>query len=274
MISCKDYYNLKIEELRKVVSQLKKKPKLCVIQFGNDESANSYIRGKINDCNKVNIAIECIHIRDYENVYEDYIITLIERLNKDEDVDAIIIEKPIPAKYNENELRKHITPSKDVDGFSVNSVFNPCTPKGIIDYLSYNNYDFGKVACIIGRSETVGKPLARMLVDKNATVITCHSKTKKHDLVHLISNSDIVFTCIDKIEYFKNIFYSYQDIIDVGIGISQNDGKLHGNIEHHVIDVFKNRKDKYTIGGVGGVGLLTRIALLENVIESSKIKSI
>lgn len=272
MISCKDYYEKKKDELKEQISEIEKKPKLCVIQFGNDESTNSYIREKKKDCENVGILFNHICFENYENINEDYVISLIEKLNNDDFVDGIIIERPIPQKYNIENLKECISPQKDVDGLNRNSKFTPCTPKGIIDYLKYNNYKFiGKTACIIGRSDTVGKPLADLLLKENSTIITCHSYTTRFELMKLLRLSHIVFTCIDKIEYFDNIFLSYQDVIDFGLGRGE-DGKLHGNIQQYIVDILKRRNHKFTISGVGGTGLLTRIALLENLIQSSSNK--
>ena len=273
MVSCKDYVEIQKQLLKEKISTFERKPKLCVVQIGNDPASNSYIKGKRKDCEEVGVIFNHLHIANYEDVSQVVLMDMISTINADHTTDGIIIQLPIPDKYNIEELQKCISPDKDVDGFRIDSCFKPCTPKGVIELLKYNKYDFsGKIACVVGRSDIVGKPLAEMLTNLDATVILCHSKTSKEQLTKLISASDIVFTCINQIEYFNSSdFYSWQDIIDIGLGRGV-DGKLHGNIEGKSVEILKERNyGHFVISGTGNTGLLTRESLLENTVEACEL---
>ena len=274
MISCKEYVEIKKKEFKEKVLTFSKKPCLCVIQIGNNAASNSYIKGKINDCKEIDIDI--LHIQIDENEKTEYeLIDMLKDINRDNEINGIIIQLPVPDKYDVEKLQQCISPEKDVDGFRRDSCFEPCTPKGVIDWLKYNNYEFsGKTACVIGRSEIVGKPLAKMLTDLNCTVTLCHSKTSELQLLDIVTYSDIVFTCIDKIEYFnRRPFNNEQDIIDIGLGKGQ-DGKLHGNISKEYLELLKESTyDRILISGIGNTGLLTRLALLENVIKAYELNN-
>ena len=273
MITCKEYVEIKKEQLKERIKTLSRKPKLCVVQIGNNPASNSYIKGKKKDCEDTGVIFNHLHIENYEEVSQVVLMDMIRTINADPTTDGIIIQLPIPDKYDVEELQTCISPDKDVDGFRKDSYFNPCTPQGVIDWLKYNNYDFeGKTACVIGRSEIVGKPLARLLTDLDVTTVLCHSKTPKVKLTKLMADSDIVFTCINQIEYFKHYdFYSWQDVIDIGLGRGE-DGKLHGNIAGDSVDKLKESNYGHLIvSGVGSVGLLTRCSLTENVVYACEL---
>ena len=265
MISCKEYVALRKEELKEQVAEFKRPPKLCVIQIGEDSASNSYIKGKQRDCEELGILCEHIHIKDYAYFSGLELYSLIYRLNKDNSVDGIIVQLPIPVKYNVNLVQKMISREKDVDGFRKESDFTPCTPKGIMDYLDYNEVDIaGKECVVIGRSEIVGKPLVNLLIDRGATVISCNSKTR--DLKPFTMFSDIVISAIGKANYFDDYDFCTefkgQILIDVGINRDEN-GKLCG-------DITERAKENAVLATPvpNGVGLLTRLALMENIIEA------
>lgn len=266
MYTCKEYVEIKKRELYQKIRILEENPKLVVIQIGDNPSSNSYIKGKKKDCEEVRINFELVKLPD--DITNEELRTIIIKYNIDESVNGIILQLPVPKHIKVKEIQRLIDPIKDVDGFNSTSKFKPCTPLGIINYLKYNNYNFSsKVACVIGRSDIVGKPLAEMLLNENCTVIQCHSKTNSSNLNYLLNESDIVFTCIDKIEYFKTEFNSNQDIIDIGLGIG-NDGKLHGNIEHNYLEYLKKHSNGLIISGKGNTGLLTRLELLNNIYQA------
>ena len=269
MVSCKEYVAIKKEELKEKIKTFARPPKLCVIQVGDNPASNSYIKGKRKDAEEV--GIEFVHIKLPEEVEQgqlEHQVQLQSCIN-----DGVIVQLPLPKHIDVERITKLIPANKDVDGFRSDSCFKPCTPKGIIDWLEYNEYEFeGKTACVIGRSNILGKPLAEMLTDCNATVILCHSKTTKKQLDKLISDSDIVFTCIDKIEHFTyEDFYSWQDIVDVGLGRGK-DGKLHGNIEEKSLDKIREKNYGHIIiSGKGNTGLTTRLSLVENTVEAYEL---
>ncbi len=265
MISCKEYVKNRKEQLIKEIAPLKIKPKLCVIQIGDDIASNAYIKGKIKDCNEVGIECEHIHIVDYEKFSQDDLLELIVENNNNCLVDGIIVQLPIPDKYNVEVVSNAISKEKDIDGFRKNSLFLPCTPKGIVDWIEANNIKLdGKDVCIVGRSKIVGKPLANILTDKNATVTLCHSYTKQ--LRMKTSNADIVICAIGKAKMFDSSYFCRNTlIIDVGINRDAN-GKLCGDVDAD--SVQKNNKNCYVTPVPGGVGLLTRLALLENTMAA------
>lgn len=266
-ISCKEYAaNLK-EELKELCEKSPRQRCLTVIQIGDDAASNSYVNGKRKDCEYVGIKFNHVHITDYKNLDESDLCQIIKELDKSEEVDGIIIQLPIPDKYNVKTLQQFISPEKDVDGFRRDSLYNPCTPHGIIDWLEANDIDLrGKLVTVIGRSEIVGKPLVNMLIDKGATVISCNSKTQKDYMGSFMAMSDIVVSAIGKP---KNFDYTWFDdetiIIDVGINRDE-DGKLCGDIDKEDVDNFFGELC-YVTPVPGGVGLLTRVTLLKNVMR-------
>lgn len=267
MVSCKVYAQLRKEELKKTVATFERKPKLCVIQTGDDAASNTYVKGKARDANEIGIEFYHLHIKDVNKFSQNELQSLIKGLNEDSEIDGIIIQLPLPNKYNIEELQKCIDPSKDVDGFRKDSMFTSCTPKGIMNYLEYNNINLtGKVCTVIGRSNIVGKPLVNLLIDEGATVISCNSKTK--DIMKYTKQSDVVISAIGKANYFdENYFSDEQILIDVGINRDKN-GKLCG-------DICEDAKwNAYLATPVpNGVGLLTRLSLMENVIKAYEINN-
>ena len=272
MITCKEYTDLKKKELKKYIEEHDLQPTLVVIQVGDRPESNSYIRGKMRDCEEV--GIECRLEKLVDDISEIDLIKVIRYMNVCDDIHSIIVQLPLPNHIDVKKVQETILPCKDVDGFNSGSPFDPCTPLGVIDYLKYIGYEFeGRDALVIGRSDIVGKPLARMLTDLDCTVTLAHSKTDITSLYHQSHNSDIVFTCIDKIEYFSSqLLYNGADLIDIGLGIGE-DGKLHGNLHEDARTFIKNwYPDNIYISGTGGVGLLTRLALLENIVKACEMQ--
>ena len=178
MISCKEYTELRKQELKEKVATFTKKPCLCVIQIGDNAASDSYIRSKANSCKEVDIDMLHIHIDENEKT-ERELISMLKDIDRNSEINGIIIQLPIPDKYNVEKLQQCISPEKDVDGFRRDSCFEPCTPKGITNWLEYNNYNLeGKNVTVIGLSKIVGKPLVNMLIDRGATVTCCNSKNE------------------------------------------------------------------------------------------------
>lgn len=266
-ISCKEYAaNLK-EKLRESCEKLSRKPCLTVIQIGDDKASNSYVNGKRKDCEYVGIKFNHVHITDYENLDESDLCQIIKELDNSKEVDGIIIQLPIPDKYNVKILQQFISPEKDVDGFRRDSLHNPCTPQGIIDWLGTNEIELrGELVTVLGRSEIVGKPLVNMLIDKGATVINCNSKILKGDMKKFMKMSDIVISAIGKPKKFDSDWLlPCTIIIDVGINRDEY-GKLCGDINRE--EVEGHYESCYVTPVPGGVGLLTRVTLLKNVMNS------
>ena len=265
MVSCREYAEIKLEELQKKVESFDRKPKLCVIQTGNDKASDSYINSKRKACEEVGIEFCHVHIEDHWHLSEENFIKIINMKNTDNSIDGIIIQLPIPEKYDIDKLQKYISPDKDVDGFRKDSYFTSCTPKGIIDWLNYNNYDFsGKNITVIGRSNIVGKPLVNLLIDRGATVTCCNSKTK-----YLISHTygaDMIISAVGKPKLFGYSYFNNPEIIiDVGISRYYNN-KLCGDIDTYGFD--EHLKNTYVTPVPGGVGKLTVCSLLDNVYKA------
>ena len=268
MISCKDYAALKKEELKtKIDEHIIIRPYLAVIQIGDDPASNSYIKGKQRDCEEVGIFFS--HYRFSSDISHDELKEFISDLNEDPIYNGIILQLPVPSHIDVKDIQRLIDPAKDVDGFNPDSSLQPCTPLGVINYLKFNGYHFrGKNACVIGRSDIVGKPLAKMLLDLDCTVTVCHSKS---DLRSVLPCQDIIFTCINQIEFFDETYFApYQDVIDIGLG-KGTDGKLHGNLTEAAYlqqKEYTGTNNSVVISGTGGVGLLTRLELLNNTYKA------
>lgn len=283
VLSEKIYSNIKEE-----VDKLNRKPRLVVISVGNDSASQVYIRNKKKACEKVGMTFEHIQIDNskFKGMKETMMQVLamqIQTLNEDEEVDGILIQKPMLGleKDDENLITSLIDPMKDVDGFSPaniselyegNNDMISCTPQGIIDLLDSENIEIeGKEAVIIGRSTIVGKPLALALLNRNATVTICHSKTE--NLKEVTRRADILISAVGKA---KMIDFSYignkcRVIIDVGMNRDEN-GKLCGDVDFKDVENshFNTYYTTYITPVPGGVGPMTVASLIQNVLYCYK----
>lgn len=268
IVSCKDYVEIKKKELKEEIKHLDKKPVLAVIKIDDDQASNSYIKGKQKDCDE--IGIEMRHVNIYSNTTEQKEVECVITDIANSDADGIIIQLPIPGKYNLERLQNLIPPEKDVDGFRRDSCFKPCTPKGIIDWMEYNAFEFkGKDCCVLGRSRIVGLPLTNMLIEKGATVTCCNSTTPS--TWYYTRHADYVFSAVGVPNYFD--FSDFQDfcelVVDIGINRDEN-GKLCGDVNNAGFESSLN--DTYVTPVPGGVGLLTRLTLMQNVVDAYKVQ--
>lgn len=265
MVSCLEYVEIRKEELKKELSEMIKKPKLMVVQIGNDKASSSYINSKRKFCDETGLDFKHVHIENYEDISENEVLSKILEESLDWAIDGIILQLPIPDKYNLERLQKIIYFDKDVDGFRKGSNFTPCTPKGIMDWLDYNNYDLeGKNVTVIGRSKIVGKPLVNLLIDRGATVTCCNSKTK--DLRQHTCNANVVISAVGKAKFLDSSYFTNTElVIDVGINRDEN-GKLCGDVDYQ--EVTSNLENIYVTPVPGGVGKLTVLALIENTIKA------
>lgn len=249
----KQYTEQRKNELKNYIDELPAAPTLAIIQVGTVEASTRYVRNKIKDCKEVGIDAHWYG-------YEDSLTTeelLIEIIDLVPFYDGLIIQLPLPDHVDASRLLAAIPPEKDVDGFRIDSCFNPATPQGIMNYLDYCGMNLeGAHAVVIGRSNIVGKPMAKMLLEANATVTICHSKTK--NLEALIKSADLIVCAVGK-EKFLDCSEIEVPVIDVGINFDKN-GKICG-------DCY-NTENKPVTPVPGGVGLLTRCALLENTIKA------
>ena len=249
-------------------------PHLAVVLVGNNPSSISYVTGKEKACEYVGIKNSTIKLG--EDITEEELIKVINELNKDNGVDGILVQLPLPKHINEEKIIESIAIEKDVDGFHPLNVANlwlkketmlPCTPKGIIKLLEKANIDIaGKNAVVLGRSNIVGLPISKLLLDRNATVTIAHSKTV--DLANVTNKADILIVAVGKARMLKReMVKEGAVVIDVGVNRDEN-GKLCGDVDFlDVVDV----------AGVitkvpGGVGPMTITCLMENTIIAFKRK--
>lgn len=254
------------EELKAEIKTYMIKPCLAVIQIGNDEASNVYISAKQKACSEVGIYLK--HIKFDEDSREIEIINKIIELNNDEYVHGILLQLPIPEKFNEEKLINYILRNKDVDGLTdinVGKLINnkkclvSCTPQGIIKLLEESGVSIpGKNVVIVGRSKLVGKPLISLFLNNDATVTVCHSKT--NNLKEFTKNADILVVAVGKKHLITEDMVK-KDSVVIDVGINRIDGKLYGDVD------YENVKNKVSLitPVPGGVGPMTVAMLLCNV---------
>ena len=263
-------------ELKDEVEKLKKDenihPKLAVIMVGSDPASQIYVRNKSKACDEIGIEFEEFLLD--ENTTQKELLDLIDKLNENEKVNGILLQSPIPKNLDINEAFRRISPEKDVDGFNPVNVgkltlgqkgFISCTPFGVIKMLEEYNIDIeGKNAVVLGRSNIVGKPMSQCLLNKNATVTICHSKTK--NINDITKNADIIVAAIGKKEFVKgDMVKEGAVVIDVGINRGE-DGKLKGDVDFDEV----SKKASYITPVPGGVGPMTIAMLMTNVVKAAK----
>ena len=246
-------------------------PKLAVIMIGEDPSSKIYVRNKSKACEEIGIEYEEFLLKD--TIQMEELLKLIDTLNKRQDVHGILLQSPIPNNLDINLAFKSIVPEKDVDGFNPVNVgrlclnqdgFVSCTPFGVMKLLEEYNIDVeGKNAVIIGRSNIVGKPMAQCLLNKNATITICHSKTKKLDKI--TKTDDILISAVGKPKFVKkNMVKEGAVVIDVGTNRLE-DGKLVGDVDFDEVAPITS----YITKVPGGVGPMTIAMLMTNIVKAA-----
>lgn len=260
-----------IESLKEKIDKLDEKIGFAVIWVGNDQASSIYVNNKIKKCEKVGIHTELYHLED--SISEDELLQLIDELNKRDDINGILLQSPIPKHIDINKCFNKISPLKDIDGFSKescgnlflgNKSFVSCTPKGVIRLLDYYNIELkGKNVCLINRSNIVGKPLFHLLIERDATVTMCHSKTV--NLKEHTKNADIVISAVGKPNFITEDMIKDGAVV-IDVGISRVDGKVVGDVDFENV----SKKTSYITPVPGGVGPMTIAMVLENILESIK----
>lgn len=254
----------------KYASQYGRAPHLVVILVGEDPASVSYVTGKAKDSEEV--GFKNTTIRRPETVSEQEILDLIKELNEDSTVDGILVQLPLPKHISEEKVIAAISKEKDVDGFHPLNVaalwqkqecILPCTPKGVIKLLDKAGVEIaGKKAVVIGRSNIVGLPVSKLLLDRNATVTICHSRTK--NLAEVTREADILVVAIGRPKFVTaDMVGEGAAVIDVGVNRDPETGKLCGDVD------FEACKEKASVitPVPGGCGPMTRACLMENTIE-------
>lgn len=259
-MTIKEYVAFKKEALKNEISALDRKPTFIIMQVNEDEASNAYIKGKLKDAAEV--GINAILLKYPLDISEEDLIKAVKENCAREDVDGLIVQMPLPKHINEEAIKLAVDPRKDIDGFHPLSAMDPCTPKGIINFLKDEGYPIlGKNAVVLGRSNIVGKPMAKLLLKESANVTVLHSKTTREDMERYISNADIIVVAIGKCGFLNETFTYKDSAVIVDVGISRVDGKLHG-------DAIADLPVKFQTPVPGGVGLLTRLTLLTNLMEA------
>ena len=259
----KEYVAKRKEELKTELLSLDKVPHLCIIRVGNDAASEAYVRGKSKDAAEIGFSCDVIVLD--ESISEADLLSLIKEKNADDDIDGILVQLPVPKHISTKAINETVAPNKDVDGFTPSSEFVPCTPKGIVNYLKAENFSFlGKNAVVLGRSQIVGMPMAKLLTSLNCNVTVLHSKTSDADRRFYLKHADLVVSAIGRLGYIDNSYEFKKEAVLVDVGINRDgEGKLHG-------DFVSDLPVRLQTPVPGGVGLLTRLALLENLLEATK----
>ena len=267
------------ERVRQAVSELKNQginPCLATVLIGENPASATYVRNKHKACEEVGIATKD-HKLDAK-ITQSELNQIIDSLNSDDLVHGILVQLPLPEQLNEFATISRISPIKDVDGLTPHNAgllamgkaaLVACTPSGVMEMFDYHGIDLeGKNIVLINRSNLVGKPLYHLLLEKNATVLTCHSRTK--NLTELCQNADIVITAVGD----RNKFTLTQDMIKEGaividVAISRHNDKLVGDADYD--DIIQ--KASFATPVPGGVGPMTVAMLLKNTITAASLSS-
>jgi methylenetetrahydrofolate dehydrogenase (NADP+)/methenyltetrahydrofolate cyclohydrolase len=266
------------EQVLKIKADGGKTPHLAAILVGSDGASITYVAAKEKDCEEVGFNSSIL--RFDASISEENLIAEVEKINQNKDIDGLIVQLPLPKQINEKRITEAISYKKDVDGFHPMNVgmmfkgletFLPATPYGVIQLLAHYNIETsGKNCVIIGRSDIVGKPMSALMLQKNCTVTVCHSKTV--NLSDFTKNADIIIAAIGIPLFLKaNMVKEGAVVVDVGItrvedSNSKNGYKLMGDVD------FKSVAPKcsFITPVPGGVGPMTRVALLLNTLDAVK----
>lgn len=260
------------ERVRTEAAGLPRRPGLAVVLVGNDPASRVYVTSKRKDCEECGFYSEEYAL--LENTTQAELLELVETLNGREDIDGILVQLPLPGHLDEEAVIQAIDPAKDVDGFHpVNAGnlligrpgFLPCTPAGVMDLLDEYGIDpAGKRAVVVGRSNIVGKPMALLLLRRNATVTVCHSRTP--DLAEYCRQADILVAAVGRRGLITaDMVKEGATVVDVAMNRDEN-GKLCGDVDFAAVA----EKAAYLTPVPGGVGPMTRAALMENTLLAAK----
>ena len=257
------------------VESLKQKtgetPGLAVVLVGDDPASSVYVRNKNKICK--NMGFQSFENILPANTKESTLLSLIDELNKNERVSGILVQLPLPSHISSYKILEAINPQKDVDGFHLenigrlvtgNATFKPCTPEGIIQLLDHYKVDIeGKNAVVLGRSNIVGKPISLLLLERNATVTICHSRTK--NLSAITKSADILIAAIGK-PNFVTADMVKDDVVIIDVGINRVNDKLIGDVDYQSV----SKKASLITPVPGGVGPMTIAVLMANTLQAFK----
>lgn len=267
------------DRVKKAVEELKSQginPCLATVLVGDNPASATYVRNKHNACQEVGIATKDHKID--ANITQDELNSIIDNLNSDNSVHGILVQLPLPKQLDEFATTSRISPLKDVDGLTPHNagllamkkaVLVACTPSGVMEMFDYHGIELeGKNIVLINRSNLVGKPLYHLLLEKNATVLTCHSKTK--NLKELCRSADIIITAVgDRSKFTLTSEMIKEGAVIIDVAISRNNDKLVGDSDYEEII----EKASYATPVPGGVGPMTVAMLLKNTVTAASLSS-
>ena len=260
------------DEVKAGADSYKQTPILAVVTVGDDEASKVYVENKRKACEYCGMSM--MHFSYKATVRESEVIKKIEELNDDKSVNGIILQLPIPKKFNTKKILNTISPLKDVDGLTDisqgkimggDATFIPCTPKGILEIFDHYKIDLeGRHVVVIGRSDLVGKPIMLECINRNATVTMCHSKTK--DLEKYTKDADVLIVAVGHKHLIDKTMVK-KGVVIIDVGISRIEGKIYGDVNPDV-----ESKASYVTPVPGGVGPMTVAMLLKNTFIAYKIQ--
>ena len=262
------------EKIKKEIEETNITPTLAVIKVGDNKASAIYVRNKKRACEEV--GINFIGIDFPETISEDNIIDEINRLNNDISVNGILVQLPLPDNFDEGKIINEIDPTKDVDGLTYPNVGNlvlenecltSCTPMGVMELLKMYNVDLkGKDVCIVGRSNLVGKPLIQLLLQQNATVSICHSKSK--NIKDYTKRADVLIVAVGHPNLITKDMVK-EGVVVIDVGINKENDVLCGDVAFDEV----SKKARLITPVPGGVGPMTVASLLNNVVKAYKIQN-
>lgn len=262
----KEYVEEKKLTFKDKAHLIKKPYRAVILQVGHVPASDRYVRNKLKDFEE--LGIKCDLWSCAEDISEKELLEQIDMLNNFDYVLGYLVQLPLPKHISEEKVKLAIAPEKDLDGFHPLSKTIPCTPLGIYNYLKDMNFTFsGKNAVVIGRSGIVGKPMAKLLLEASMNVTVLHSKTSEADKQYYLKNADLIVVATGHLNTLTSDYELKSDaiVIDVGINVSMS-GKLFGDCEPNLPVAFQSPVP-------GGVGLLTRLSIVDNLFKLWEIKN-
>jgi methylenetetrahydrofolate dehydrogenase (NADP+)/methenyltetrahydrofolate cyclohydrolase len=250
--------------LAKEIRRRKAQPCLAVVLVGDDPASRVYVGKKREAAGRIGFAFS---LYELPNPSQKEVLTLIDRLNADREVNGIIVQLPLPEVFDEELTISHISPDKDVDGLNPFSRFTPATAAAVLEVLRRQEVKIaGSRAVVVGRGKVAGRPIALALLANDATVTIAHSKTK--DLAAITKSADILVSAVGRPAMIKPAMVKNGAAV-IDVGISRIGGKLHGDVDSAV-----EKKARFLTPVPGGIGPLTVVKLLENVLSAWKLQNI
>ncbi|MFL2947669.1 MAG: bifunctional methylenetetrahydrofolate dehydrogenase/methenyltetrahydrofolate cyclohydrolase FolD [Nitrospinales bacterium] len=259
------------EEVQELKKKTGKTPGLATVLVGDDPASAVYVRNKNKICSE--LGFQSFEQKLSADTSQEQLLQLVGELNSNKDIHGILVQLPLPDQIDSEKILQAIDPKKDVDGFHPvnvgklvvgNALLTPCTPTGIIELLDHYDIEIsGKHAVIIGRSNIVGKPVSMLLLQRNATITICHSRTK--DLEEVTRSADIIVAAVGRANFVTEEMVSEGTVV-IDVGINRVDGKLTGDVDFEPVA----RKASHITPVPGGVGPMTIALLMENTLKAFK----